>query len=380
LAKMNSMEGLTEVDDSRPIPGIEWQLIVDRTQAGIYGADVTLVGNMVKLVTTGIRVSSYRPDDSIEELDITVRYPASDRNIDELDNLRIMTTRGMVPVSNFVTRTPVSKVGSVVRVDGRRVISVGADVADGVLSDAVVTELRDWLATAPIDPDVTIAFRGEDADLQEAQAFLSQAFLVALFIMAIILVTQFNSFYQAFIILSAIILSTTGVFLGLLIADMPFGVIMSGVGVITLAGVVVNNNIVLIDTYNHLKTQFPPMEAIVRTGAQRMRPVFLTAIVTVLALTPMVFGFNVDLISREVAIGAPSTALWQQLAIAVVSGLLFAAPFTLIVTPCLLAIGIKVSNIRVFGGQGNGATVAHNPAPSGAAGSIASARNVAPAE
>jgi len=395
LAKMNSMEGLTNVDDSRPIPGIEWQLVVDRTQAGIYGADVTTVGNMVKLVTTGIVVSSYRPDDAIEELDITVRYPASDRNIDQLDNLRIMTPRGMVPVSNFVTRTPVPKVGNVVRVDGRRVISVGADVADGFLSDTMVTELRAWLTAAPIDPDVQIAFRGEDADLQEAQAFLSQAFLVALFIMAIILVTQFNSFYQAFIILTAVMLSTTGVFLGLLIADMPFGVIMSGVGVITLAGVVVNNNIVLIDTYNHLKKKFPPMEAIVRTGAQRLRPVFLTATVTILALTPMVFGFNVDLISREVAIGAPSTALWQQLAIAVVSGLVFAAPFTLIVTPCLLALGVQVSNLRMFGGKGKRAKVDPDPVPSGVlaaagvgdlttpsgpAGDIAPAGDAAPAE
>ena len=349
LAKMKSMDGLADIDDSRPIPGIEWQLIVDRTQAGIYGADVATVGNMVKLVTTGIQVSSYRPDDAAEELDIVVRYPASDRNIDQLDQLRIQTPRGMVPVSNFVTRTPVPKVGNVVRVDGRRVITVGADLEEGILADTMVDELRDWLASGPIDPDVSVTFRGEDADLQEAQAFLSQAFLVALFIMAIILVTQFNSFYQSFIILSAILLSTTGVFLGLLVADMPFGVIMSGVGVITLAGVVVNNNIVLIDTYNHLKTRFPPMEAIVRTGAQRMRPVFLTATVTILALTPMVFGFNVDLISREVAIGAPSTALWQQLAIAVVSGLVLAAPFTLIVTPCLLAIGVKVSNLRRTG-------------------------------
>ncbi len=355
LAKMQTMDGLADIDDSRSIPGIEWQLIVDRTQAGIYGADVATVGNMVKLVTTGIKVSSYRPDDAAEELDIVVRYPATDRNIDQLDQLRIQTPRGMVPVSNFVTRTPVPKVGNVVRVDGRRVLTVGADLKEGVLADTMVSELRGWLAGGPIDPDVLVNFRGEDADLQEAQAFLSKAFLVALFIMAIILVTQFNSFYQSFIILSAVLLSTTGVFLGLLVADMPFGVIMSGVGVITLAGVVVNNNIVLIDTYNHLTTKFPPMEAIVRTGAQRMRPVFLTAMVTILALTPMVFGFNVDLISREVAIGAPSTALWQQLAIAVVSGLVLAAPFTLIVTPCLLAIGVKVSNLRFMGGRGDSA-------------------------
>ena len=342
-AKLASMSGVTDIDDSRPITSIKWELIVDRTQAGLYGADIATVGNMVRLVTTGVQVSSYRPNDTTEEIDIVVRYPSEKRTMDQLDELIIQTPRGNVPVSSFVERSAVADAGNIVRINTRRALSVAADVEAGTLATDKVQELKAWLATSPLPAEVGVTFRGEDEEIAESQAFLAQAFLIALFIMAIILITQFNSFYQALIILSAVILSTTGVLLGLIVANMPFGVVMSGVGVITLAGIVVNNNIVLIATYNHMRTLHDPLEAIVRTGAQRLRPVFLTAGVTVLALTPMVFGFNVDLVTREITFGAPVGALWQQLAIAVVSGLLFATVLTLIVTPSLLAIGARLT-------------------------------------
>jgi multidrug efflux pump len=171
-----------------------------------------------------------------------------------------------------------------------------------------------------------------------------RAFAVALFIMAIILVTQFNSFYHTFLILSAVILSTIGVMMGLLITGQPFGIVMTGVGVITLAGIVVNNNIVLIDTYARLKrTGMDPIEAVIRTGAQRLRPVMLTAITTICGLLPMVFQVNIDFITRDIAVGAPSTQWWVQLATAVVFGLGFATLLTLVVTPSLLALGAKTS-------------------------------------
>jgi multidrug efflux pump len=157
--------------------------------------------------------------------------------------------------------------------------------------------------------------------------------------MAIILVTQFNSFYSAFLILSAVIMSTVGVMLGLLITDQPFGIVMTGIGVIALAGIVVNNNIVLIDTFDRLKKTAPdPLEAILRTGAQRLRPVLLTTITTVLGLMPMVLGLNVDIIAREVQIGAPSTQWWRQLATAIAFGLTFATVLTLVVTPSALML------------------------------------------
>ena len=154
-----------------------------------------------------------------------------------------------------------------------------------------VRELREWIAGVELPPGVTYKFKGEDEEQAAAQAFLGKAFGVALFIMAIILVTQFNSFYSGFLILSAVVMSTVGVLLGLLVTGQPFGIVMSGVGVIALAGIVVNNNIVLIDTFDRLRLVEPdPKLAVLRTGAQRLRPVLLTTVTTILGLLPMVLA------------------------------------------------------------------------------------------
>ena len=174
-----------------------------------------------------------------------------------------------------------------------------------------------------------------------------QAFGVALFLMAIILVTQFNSFYSAFLILSAVIMSTIGVMIGLIVTGQPFGIVMSGIGVIALAGIVVNNNIVLIDTYDQLKTKIAdPMEAIIRTGAQRLRPVMLTTVTTILGLLPMALSTNIDFFTRHMSVGAPSTQWWVQLADAIVFGLTFATLLTLVLTPCALMARVNVGNWR----------------------------------
>ena len=222
---------------------------------------------------------------------------------------------------------------------------MAADVEDGVLVDDKAREIKDWLAAQDLDPAITTTFKGEDEEQKESEAFLTRAFGFALFLIAIILVTQFNSFYQSLLILSAIIFSTVGVLLGLLITRQPFGIVMSGVGVIALAGIVVNNNIVLIDTYNELRRAgIGPAEAVLRTGAQRLRPVLLTTITTILGLMPMVLKLNINLFSRDISVGGPSTDWWAQLATAVAGGLGFATLLTLILTPCLLLLGANVSN------------------------------------
>ena len=350
---LDTLDGLIDIEDSRPIPGIEWQVRVDRSQAGRFGANILSVGNVVQLVTNGIKVGEYRPNDADEEIDIRVRFPLDERNVNQIDSLRVQTADGLVPISNFVTRTPEPKVGSISRVDGRRVLEVQANVVPGVLADDKVREISAWLEGAGINPLVDITFKGADEEQKAAIEFLSKAFLVALFIMAIILVTQFNSFYQAFLILTAVVMSTIGVMIGLLVMDQPFGVVMTGVGIITLAGVVVNNNIVLIDTFDRLRdTGMDQREAIVRTGAQRLRPVLLTAITTVFGLLPMVLGVNIDFFTREMTIGAPSSQWWIQLSTAVASGLTFATLLTLVVTPCLLSLGVSSSELieRLRGG------------------------------
>ena len=334
---VDGLEGVKDVEDTRPLPGIEWEIVVDRAQAAKFGTDIASVGSAIKLVTNGIKISDFRPNDADDEIDIVARFPLSNRTIDELDRIRIKTPQGLVPISNFVTRTAVPRTGQLRRVDGQRIMKVLADVEPGVLVDEKVQQIREWLPTAGIDPRISIDFKGEDEEQKAAQAFLQKALAVALFMMAIILVTQFNSFYSAGLILSAVVMSTIGVMLGLLITGQPFGIVMTGIGVIALAGIVVNNNIVLIDTYDRLKKSIPdPAEAILRTGAQRLRPVFLTTVTTILGLMPMVTQLNIDLISRTVTVGAPSTQWWVQLATAIVSGLAFATVLTLIVTPCAL--------------------------------------------
>ncbi|MFO1038836.1 MAG: efflux RND transporter permease subunit [Geminicoccaceae bacterium] len=338
----DSSPGLKDVADTRPIPGIEWRIKVDREQASRFGADIASVGSTVRLVTNGIKIGTYRPDDAEDEVDIVARFPVDSRNLDELDRLVVNTAKGSVPLSQLVTRTAEPRSGSILRVDGRRAFTVTADVEPGVLPDTKVAETKAWLAAQPVDPDVFYTFRGEDEEQQEAQAFLGEAFVLALFLIAIILLTQFNSFYQVALILTAVIYSTVGVFLGLLIVDQPFGIIMSGIGVIALAGIVVSNNIVLIDTYNELRARgMEPMEAVLRTGAQRLRPVLLTTFNGVLGLLPLVFKMNIDLIGREVTVGGPSADWWQQLSLAIAWGLTFATLITLVLTPCLLLLGAR---------------------------------------
>ncbi|MFQ5775241.1 MAG: efflux RND transporter permease subunit [Kiloniellaceae bacterium] len=344
---MAELGGFVDIEDGRPVPGIEWELQVDRAQAAKFGADVTLIGSYVRMITNGMKLGAYRPDGSDEEIDIVARLPAAYRDIEQLDRIRVQTEAGLVPISNFVTRTARPKVSLLRRVDGRRVMTVKADVGPGVLANDKVRELRQWIEGADIDPRVSITFKGEDKEQKAAQSFLVKAFVVAIFLMAIILVTQFNSFYSAFLILSAVIMSTIGVMIGLLVTDQPFGIVMSGIGVIALAGIVVNNNIVLIDTFDRLRKTAPsPAEAILRTGAQRLRPVLLTTVTTILGLMPMVLGMNIDFFAREVQIGAPSTQWWRQLSTAIVFGLSFATVLTLIVTPSALMLRANLANWR----------------------------------
>ena len=342
-AHLESVSGLIDIEDSRPLPGIDWVLRVDRAQAGRFGADITSVGNAVQLVTNGVKIGDYRPDDADEEIDIRVRFPADMRNLDAFDQLRLETRLGQVAISSFVERAAEPTTGKLKRIDGKRVITLQANVAPGVLPDDKVREIKAWMAEQHFDSNVAISFRGQDEETAAAGRFLGQAFFIGLFLMAIILITQFNSFYATFVILSAVALSTIGVFAGLLITGQLFSMVMTGIGVISLAGVVVAHNVVLIDTYKELRDSgMDPYEAIMRTGAQRMRPVLLTTFTTIIGILPMALGLTIDVFGREVMVGAPSAQWWVQLATAVAFGLAFATVLTLVVTPCLLALPLRL--------------------------------------
>lgn len=347
--QMDDVGGFSGVEDNRPLPGIEWRLNVDREQAARYGANIALIGNAVQLITSGIRVAGYRPDDATDELDIRMRYPVAQRNLDQITDLRVLTSQGMVPISNFVTLSPAPKTGVINRVDGNRVITIQSDVAEGELPDAQKKALEQRLLDGPQDPEVSVVFKGEAQEQQEAGIFLMTAFISAIFFMMIILVTQFNSLYQALLVLSAILFSTSGVLIGLLVTGQTFGVVMVGIGIIALAGIVVNNNIVLIDTYNKFRDAgSSALDAAMLTGSVRARPVFLTAITTILGLMPMVLSMNINFISREISFGAPSTQWWTQMASAIAGGLAFTTLLTLFLTPCLLVLGAKVSAKRTI--------------------------------
>ncbi|MGB0748916.1 MAG: efflux RND transporter permease subunit [Magnetospiraceae bacterium] len=336
---LEKIPGMENIEDSRPLPGITWELQVDRAQAAKFGVGMGDVGNMIQMTTGGYKMGDYRPNDTDDEIDIRVRFPTDRRTVAELDQIRISTDNGAVPIGNFVKRVASPKVGTVKRVDGFRSMSVKADLAEGLNVDAKLHEVQAMIESLDLDPRINVAYKGENEEQAKAQAFLGKAFLVALFIMAIILVTQFNSFYYAALTLSAVVMSTIGVFIGLMVTHQAFGIVMCGIGVIALAGIVVNNNIVLIDTYARLKeTTADAMEAVLRTGAQRLRPVMLTTTTTMLGLLPMMFGLNVDFITREVTVGAPSTQWWAQLATVIVFGLGFATLLTLVVTPCALML------------------------------------------
>ena len=393
-AQFEATPGLTLIEDTRPLPGIDWQIDVDVEKAGRYGADVATVGGMVQLVTRGILLDTMRVDSSDEEIEIRVRLPEEDRLLSTLDTLKVRTRDGLVPLSNFVTRTPVPSLAEISRVDQKRYFDVKADVLPGLQKlvdedDVIIATLQTaetggvvtgedgtkytvidggadgsdlqtrfedgelrmvpvnanerievltkWLEDNPVPAGMSWAWTGDQEDQEESAAFLQSAFSAALGLMFIILLAQFNSFYNAVLVLLAVVLSTTGVLWGMLIMDQTFSIIMTGTGIVALAGIVVNNNIVLIDTYQDYARFMPRIEAIIRTAQDRIRPVLLTTVTTMAGLAPMMFGLSLDFGSGGYSIDSPTALWWKQLATAVVFGLGIATVLTLIFTPSMLA-------------------------------------------
>ena len=349
--KLKTMDGVIEVDDTRSLPGIEWVIKVDRELAGKYGVDVSIIGAIVQLVTNGILVDKYRPDDSEDEVDIRVRFPKEYRQLEQFDQLRIPTPDGAVPLSNFVKRIPQQRVSSIDRENGSRILKIRAntsiDPATGkkILPFDKNLEISDWIKSQNFSNQVNIKFAGTNEDGEESAAFLGRAMLGALFLMFVILLTQFNSFYQAAITLSTVVLSTVGALTGLLITGQVFSVIMSGLGIVSLAGIIVNNSIVLIDTNNRLKDdKVDPIETIIHSAAQRLRPIVLTTATTMIGLTPVALQITIDWFGRSIEFGGLMSAWWVPFSTAVIWGLGFSSLLTLFLIPTLLALPIYIKN------------------------------------
>ena len=404
-AKFEDTPGLVDIEDSRPLPGIDWEIDVDVEKAGRFGADVVTVGGMVQLVTRGLLLDTMRVDSSDEEIDIRVRLPEADRVLSTLDTLKVRTPIGLIPLANFITRKPVPSLGQIDRVDQQRYFDVKADVIPGLsrvidkdgaglamlrtsdgaetsaptitigeerrallsltgdlslseVQDAVrdgtasvapvnsnerIAVLTEWLETENILPEaINWEWTGDQEDQAESQAFLMVGFSAALGLMFIILLAQFNSFYNAILVLIAVVMSTAGALIGMGVMGQPFSIIMTGTGIVALAGIVVNNNIVLIDTYQEYSRYMPKVEAIVRTAEDRIRPVLLTTITTMAGLAPMMFGLSLDFIGGGYSIDSPTALWWKQLATAVVFGLGIATILTLVFTPSALALRVWI--------------------------------------
>jgi multidrug efflux pump len=330
----------TFVDVSSDVPPetIEIRLQVDRQEAARYGVDMSTLGTTVQLLTRGVVLGTFLPDFAPDEVDIRLRYPAQDRNFSELANLRVSSPAGMVPIANFVTIAPVPAAAVVNRVDGRNVQTISAGIVEGTTAADEIAALGQRLDAVDFADGIDIRFAGEIEEQEETGQFLAVAFVVAIFLMFLILLTQLDSFFQSALVLTAIVFSVAGVLLGLVVRQEPFSVVMSGIGIVALAGIVVNNNIVLIDAYNeHRANGLRGDEAAFRAGVERFRPVVLTAVTTVVGLMPMVMGLTVDFFGRDFYFGAPSGQFWIQLSTAISGGLVLSTFVTILLTPALLA-------------------------------------------
>ena len=336
---LRTIPQVIDLDDGLPPLSIDWELRVDRTEAAKYGLGPESVGRVVQLVTTGLELSDYRPAGADDAVDIRLRLPEDRRTLSMMDELRVETPAGAVPLANFVDREPAASLGTLTRIDGSRTIMVAANLVEGAQDSVFQAQVAEHLATMDFAPNIRWEMVGSDQESDEAAAFLSNAFGVAIFLIFALLLAQFNRFTYVWLVLSAVVMSTVGVLLGLIIMQMPFSIIMTAIGTIALAGVVVNNNIVLIDTYAHLRRRgVNKMEAVLETCRERVRPVMLTAVTAILGVLPIAFGVNLALIDHEVTIGAPSTQWWVALSSAIVFGLGFSTVLTLVVTPAALMI------------------------------------------
>lgn len=344
---VDTVELLSDQEDGRPLPGIEWQLDVDREQAGRYNAGIVQVGSMVQLVTNGVLIGTYRPDDSEDEVDIRVRLPRDERTLDQFELLKLRTANGQVPISNFIERTAQPKVSSITRRDGLYAMDVKASLAEGAMVDGraatpddAVKLVQAWVDTQEWPENVFLRFRGADEEQQESSAFLGKAAVAALFMMFIILLTQFNSFYQTILTLSTVILAISGVLVGMAVTGQRFSIIMTGTGIVALAGIVVNNAIVLIDTFNRMRQEGvkDTRQAALKTAAQRLRPIMLTTVTTILGLVPMALQINMNFFTQTVSVGGITSIWWVQLSTAIISGLAFSTMLTLVMIPSMLAL------------------------------------------
>lgn len=327
------------------------QVKIDRQKTALFGLTTSAIGNALKTAYNGLDVSTYYEGD--DDYDIVVKLAESDRQVaDVLHKLLIPTPKGeMVPLTTLASIEYAGTIGNIVRKNHERVVTVKANVDESKTTGPIARmQAQELLKEMKLPAGYKYKFTGEDETQKESEEFLSRAFLIAVFLIFLILVTLFNSIIQPVIILTSVVLSLGGAFLGLAVINSPFGVIMTGVGIISLAGVVVNNAIVLIDYTNKLRNNGMGIrEAVVAAGATRLRPVILTAVTTILGLLPMVTGISYDFHVMALSLSSESSQYWRTMAIVVIFGLMIATILTLVVVPTLYAL-IENSKLKLASG------------------------------
>ncbi|MEC7386282.1 MAG: efflux RND transporter permease subunit, partial [Gemmatimonadota bacterium] len=334
----------SDLDEARP----ELAVAIDREKAALYDLNTSRVGNAIRGAINGTEAAKYRTGN--DEYDIIVRLADPYRN--ELEGLRELTVMAeggiQIPLVSMATWSVEGGAGAIRRKDQERMATITSDVAAGYTNNAVMEEVQETLSQFEnsLPPGYTMRYTGQSEEQDEAQAFLSGAFLTALMLIGFILISQFNSIVKPVIILTSVIMSTIGVLLGLMIFRMPFGIINTGVGIISLAGIVVNNAIILIDYIDVLRKRdgMDLSDALVTGGKTRFRPVVLTALTTALGLVPLAIGLNFDFfgfygaLDPEFYWGGEQVAWWGSMCVAIIAGILFATFLTLILVPVMYSL------------------------------------------
>ncbi len=335
---IKDIPGLVDLKDDFVLGKPEIRVSVDKEKAALLGLDTYTVAYFVKAAVAGVKVGVFR--EGKDEYDILARLPEKDRHsIESLKRITVSGPQGEpIPITSVASFEVTSGLGAITRKDQKRVVTISGGNS-GRLANDIIADIQAKLNRIDWPRGYEYRFTGEQEEQAKAQAFLSKAFVATLFIILLVLMTQFDSFVVPLIILTSVLLSLIGVFLGLLVTNTAFGVIMTGIGVISLAGVVVNNAIVLIDYYHQLMARgLGSREALERAGAVRFRPVMLTAITTILGLLPMAVGVSFDFTKLAWDIGSESSQWWGPMAVAVIFGLAVATLLTLVVVPVLCSL------------------------------------------
>ncbi|GMQ81080.1 MAG: efflux RND transporter permease subunit [Rhodothermia bacterium] len=357
-SETGAIPGLVDVADNLDTGRPELMVRIDRLRAAQFGLSTREIASTVRAAVNGVEAGKYRDGD--DEYDIVVRLRESDRSsLESLNNLTILDEGNQIPLVAVAGLQVSGGFGSITRLDMDRVVTVSGNAAPGFNGQAILAKVRGRLAEYEntLPAGYNLAYTGENEEQAESFSFLTVVLLVGVSLIFMIMVAQFNRVSSPFIIMVAVGFSLVGVILGLILTRTPFG-LMTFIGVISLAGIVVNNNIVLIDYTMQLQAGgMTRHDAIIEAGATRLRPVLLTALTTILGLIPLTFGINIDFVGllRDLdpnfQFGSENTQFWGPMGTAIISGLGFATFLTLVIVPVMYSIFDSAANQmrHVFG-------------------------------